>query len=64
MYSLDFPFAYGQPNATAEFRSEPEDFQVDEADRRRSTAKGVEAWYCARPSSIVNLGGGGLVLCC
>lgn len=30
IFSLDFPFAYGQPNATAAFRVEPEDFQVDE----------------------------------
>lgn len=29
-FSLDFPYAYGQPNATATFRVEPEDFQVDE----------------------------------
>lgn len=29
-FSLDFPFAYGQPDVTAEFRTEPEDFQVYE----------------------------------
>lgn len=29
-FSLDFPFAYGQPEVTAGFRSEPEDFQVYE----------------------------------
>jgi len=29
-FSLDFPYAYGQPDATANFRVEPEDFQVDE----------------------------------
>lgn len=29
-FSLDFPFAYGQPIASALFRVEPEDFQVDE----------------------------------
>lgn len=29
-FSLDFPFAYGQPDVTAEFRAEPEDFQVYE----------------------------------
>lgn len=29
-FSLDFPYAYGQPNASANFRVEPEDFQVDE----------------------------------
>jgi tRNA pseudouridine13 synthase len=29
-FSLDFPFAYGQPEVTADFRAEPEDFQVDE----------------------------------
>lgn len=29
-FSLDFPYAYGQPEATASFRVEPEDFQVDE----------------------------------
>jgi tRNA pseudouridine13 synthase len=30
IFSLDFPYAYGQPEATASFRVEPEDFQVDE----------------------------------
>ena len=30
IFSLEFPYAYGQPNATANFRVEPEDFQVDE----------------------------------
>lgn len=29
-FSLDFPFAYGQPDVTAAFRAEPEDFQVYE----------------------------------
>ena len=29
-FSLDFPYAYGEPAATANFRVEPEDFQVDE----------------------------------
>jgi tRNA pseudouridine13 synthase len=29
-FSLDFPYAYGQPDATANFRVEPDDFQVDE----------------------------------
>ncbi len=29
-FSLDFPYAYGRPDATANFRAEPEDFQVDE----------------------------------
>ena len=29
-FSLDFPFAYGQPTVTADFRTEPEDFQVYE----------------------------------
>lgn len=29
-YSLDFPYAYGKPDAGADFRVEPEDFQVDE----------------------------------
>ncbi|GGY69318.1 tRNA pseudouridine synthase D [Cellvibrio zantedeschiae] len=29
-FSLDFPYAYGQPEVTANFRVEPEDFQVDE----------------------------------
>lgn len=29
-FSLDFPYAYGQPDASASFRVEPEDFQVDE----------------------------------
>jgi tRNA pseudouridine13 synthase len=29
-FSLDFPYAYGQPNAVASFRVEPEDFQVEE----------------------------------
>lgn len=29
-FSLDFPYAYGQPDVTADFRVEPEDFQVDE----------------------------------
>lgn len=29
-FSLDFPFAYGQPEVIADFRSEPEDFQVYE----------------------------------
>lgn len=29
-FSLDFPYAYGQPEATADFRIEQEDFQVDE----------------------------------
>ena len=29
-FSLDFPFAYGQPEVTADFRTEPEDFQVYE----------------------------------
>ena len=28
--SLNFPYAYGTPSATADFRVEPEDFQVDE----------------------------------
>lgn len=30
-FSIDFPYAYGQPDASASFRVEPEDFQVDEA---------------------------------
>lgn len=30
IFSLDFPYAYGQPEAAANFRVEPEDFQVDE----------------------------------
>jgi len=30
IFSLDFPYAFGQPEATATFRVEPEDFQVDE----------------------------------
>lgn len=30
IFSLDFPFAYGQPEVTADFRTEPEDFQVYE----------------------------------
>jgi len=30
IFSLDFPYAYGMPDATADFRVEPEDFQVDE----------------------------------
>lgn len=30
-FSLDFPYAYGQPDVTAAFRVEPEDFQVDES---------------------------------
>jgi tRNA pseudouridine13 synthase len=30
MYSLDFPFAYGGPLGEARFRTEPEDFQVEE----------------------------------
>ena len=29
-FSLDFPYAYGQPDASAKFRVEPEDFQVYE----------------------------------
>ncbi len=29
-FSIDFPYAYGQPDANASFRVEPEDFQVDE----------------------------------
>lgn len=29
-FSLDFPYAYGYPDATADFRTEPEDFQVYE----------------------------------
>jgi tRNA pseudouridine13 synthase len=29
-YSLDFPRAYGELTASADFRTEPEDFQVDE----------------------------------
>lgn len=29
-FSLDFPFAYGQPDVSSIFRAEPEDFQVDE----------------------------------
>lgn len=29
-FSLDFPFAYGRPEVNAEFRTEPEDFQVYE----------------------------------
>lgn len=29
-FSLDFPYAYGEPTSTADFRVEPEDFQVDE----------------------------------
>ncbi len=29
-FSLDFPYAYGRPDATADFRVEPEDFQVYE----------------------------------
>ncbi len=29
-FTLDFPYAYGSPQATAAFRVEPEDFQVDE----------------------------------
>jgi len=29
-FSLDFPYAYGQPDISAEFRTEPEDFQVYE----------------------------------
>jgi tRNA pseudouridine13 synthase len=29
-YSIAFPYAYGQPEATAKFRVEPEDFQVYE----------------------------------
>lgn len=29
-FSLNFPFAYGQPDVTADFRTEPEDFQVYE----------------------------------
>ncbi|MES2824548.1 MAG: tRNA pseudouridine(13) synthase TruD [Pseudomonadota bacterium] len=29
-FSLDFPYAYGHPDATADFRTEPEDFQVYE----------------------------------
>lgn len=29
-FSLDFPHAYGRPLASAQFRVEPEDFQVDE----------------------------------
>jgi tRNA pseudouridine13 synthase len=29
-FSLNFPYAYGQPDVTAAFRVEPEDFQVDE----------------------------------
>lgn len=30
-FSIEFPYAYGQPDASASFRVEPEDFQVDEA---------------------------------
>ena len=30
IFSLDFPYAYGQPEASASFRVEPEDFHVDE----------------------------------
>ncbi|MET0356106.1 MAG: tRNA pseudouridine(13) synthase TruD [Cellvibrio sp.] len=30
IFSLDFPYAYGAPTGTANFRVEPEDFQVDE----------------------------------
>ncbi len=30
IFSLDFPYAYGRPDATADFRVEPEDFQVYE----------------------------------
>ena len=30
IFSLDFPYAYGAPEAIASFRTEPEDFQVDE----------------------------------
>jgi tRNA pseudouridine13 synthase len=30
IFSLEFPYAYGQPDATASFRVEPEDFQVVE----------------------------------
>ena len=29
-FSLDFPFAYGQPEVLSIFRAEPEDFKVDE----------------------------------
>lgn len=29
-FSLDFPYAYGAPQASAQFRVEPEDFRVDE----------------------------------
>lgn len=29
-FSLDFPFAYGQPNTIGVFRQSPEDFRVDE----------------------------------
>lgn len=29
-FSLDFPFAYGEPQASADFRTEPEDFKVYE----------------------------------
>jgi tRNA pseudouridine13 synthase len=29
-FSLDFPYAYGNPDATADFRVEPEDFHVEE----------------------------------
>lgn len=29
-FSLNFPYAYGSPDASASFRVEPEDFQVDE----------------------------------
>ena len=30
-FSIDFPYAYGQPDVSASFRVEPEDFQVDES---------------------------------
>src|SRR5690625_3889297 len=29
-FSLDFPYAYGAPQTSAQFRVEPEDFRVDE----------------------------------
>ena len=42
-FSLDFPYAYGAPQGSAQFRVEPEDFRVDEVLGFEPTGEG-EHW--------------------
>ncbi|RYY73423.1 MAG: tRNA pseudouridine(13) synthase TruD [Gammaproteobacteria bacterium] len=44
VFSLDFPYAYGHPTATASFRVKPEDFQVDENLGFEPTGEGEHAY--------------------